>query len=117
MAERQMTIDDYLNNNKVSVMETMTQVNPEADVIAPELVDYNTLKKEELINIIKQKDDAITTSIHALDKAKEEHGIELANMTEFYKKKIQEMSHLVAYYERKFKVVADIINIETGGEK
>jgi hypothetical protein len=116
MAERQMTIDDYLNNNKVSVMETMTP-NPEADVITPELVDYNALKKEELINIIKQKDDAITTSIRALDKAKEEHGIELANMTEFYKKKIQEMSHLVAYYERKFKIVADIINIETGGEK
>ena len=48
MAERQMTIDDYLNNNKVSVMETMTP-NPEADVIIPELVDYNALKKEELI--------------------------------------------------------------------
>ena len=116
MAERQMTIDDYLNNNKVSVMETMTP-NPEADVIIPELVDYNALKKEELINIIKQKDDAIDSSIRALDRAKEEHGIELANATEFYKKKIQEMSNLVAYYERKFKVVADIINIETGGEK
>lgn len=114
MAEKQMTIDDYLNSNQVSVMNTTA---PEADVIQPELVDYNTLKKEELINIIKQKDDAIITAVRALDKAKEEHGIEMNNMNEFYKKKVTEISNLVAYYERKFKLVSDLINIETGGER
>ena len=116
MAEKQMTIDDYLNNNQVTVMETMTP-NPEADVIIPELVDYNALKKEELINIIKQKDDAIDSSIRALDKAKEDHSIEIKNMTEFYKKQISELSNLIAYYERKLKLIKDIITIETGGER
>lgn len=114
MAEKQMTIDDYLNSNQVSVMNTTA---PEADVIQPELVDYNSLKKEELISIIKQKDDAIESTIRTLDKLKEEHSIEINNMNEFYKKKIKEVSNLVAYYERKFKLVGDLINIETGGEK
>lgn len=116
MAEKQMTIDDYLNNNQVTVMETMTPES-KADVIQPELVDYNTLKKEELIAIIKQKDDSIESTIHALDKAKEDHSIEIKNMTEFYKKQINELSNLIAYYERKLKLIKDIITIETGGEK
>lgn len=116
MAEKQMTIDDYLNSNQVSVMNTSTP-NTDADVIQPELVDYNSLKKEELISIIKQKDDAIESTIRSLDKLKEEHGIEMNNMNEFYKKKVTEISNLVAYYERKFKLVSDLINIETGGER
>ena len=47
----------------------------------------------------------------------ESHSKEMKDMEDYYRAKLGEMSNLIQYYERKFKVLNDILNIETGGMK
>ena len=114
MNEKQMTIDDYLNNDNVSLTDLNRKAT--AEVIKPEVVDYNNLSKEELIAIISEKDKAFKHYEDKIKDMEESQKNEINNLNDFYTKRVQEMSHLVNYYERKLGIIKDIINIETGGE-
>lgn len=114
--EKQMSIYDYLNNDKVAVMDTAS-VEEAVEKIEAEPVDYNTLNKAELITVIADKDNVINNYIDKIEHMEKEHKIEIENLNTYYSKRNTELSNLVMYYERKIKVIKDIITLETGGEK
>lgn len=114
--ERQMTIDDYLNNNSV-VMMNSAPVEKGVETLEVEPVDYNTLTREELLTILASKDITIKNYEQTISDNEEKHNIEIKNLTEYYTQRQGELSNLVQYYERKLKVLGDIIYLETGGVK
>lgn len=114
--EKQMSMYDYLNNDKVAVMNT-APVEKAVEKIEAEPVDYNTLNKAELITVIADKDNVINNYMDKIEHMEKEHKIEIENLNTYYSKRNTELSNLVMYYERKIKVIKDIITLETGGEK
>lgn len=84
---------------------------------ALELVDYETLSKEELINLHKTKDSSINNYQMTLENKEEAHAKEIEGLNKYYGDRISELNNLVRYYERKLKLINDLINIETGGAK
>lgn len=118
--EKQLTIDDYLNSNNVAVMNTApaeNYIDSSVEKIEAEPVDYNNLKKEELLVVLADKDNVINNYISKLEDMEVAHKSELENLNHFYSQRTTELSNLVQYYERKLRVLKDIINIETGGER
>lgn len=114
--EKQMTIDDYLNNGAVEMIDCSTEpVNK--DNIEVEKVDYATLTKEDLIRLLTNKDVALENYEHKVSEMEASHKNEIDNMNDFYRSRLNEHTHLIHYYERKLKVLKDIITIEEGGEK
>ena len=117
--EKQMSIYDYLNNDKLAVMDTTSAIDVTETVekIEAEPVDYNTLSKAELITVLADKDNVINNYIDKIEHMEKEHKTEIENLNTYYSKRNTELSNLVMYYERKIKVIKDIITLETGGEK
>lgn len=116
--EKQMTIDDYLNSDNVVMfnadsIETVESV----DRLDVEAVDYNTLTKGELVGILTDKDIALSNYADRIENLEKAHKVEVDNLTNFCNKRTTELSNLVQYYERKLRVLKDIITIEVGGEK
>lgn len=95
-----------------------TEVTAEAvEDTALEVVNYETLSKEELINLHKTKDSSINNYQMTLENKEEEHRKEIEGLNKYYGDRIKELNSLVKYYERKLKLINDFINIETGGVK
>ena len=111
--ERQMTIDDYLNRDDIVMIDESQQPSE----LAVTKVEYNNLTKEDLLKVLKQKDTALENYESKMNEMSESHSKEMKDMEEYYRAKLGEMSNLIQYYERKFKVLNDILNIETGGTK
>ena len=82
-----------------------------------EVVNYDTLSKEELINLHRTKDNSINNYQMTLENKEEEHKKEIEGLNKYYGDRIKELNSLVKYYERKLKLINDFINIETGGVK
>lgn len=114
--EKQMTIDDYLNNNSVAVLNTEA-VAGELETLEAEPVDYNAMTKEELIDLLGSKDVVLANYEDKIEKERAAHKQEIENLNHFYSQRTSELNNLVQYYERKLKVLNDIINIELGGVK
>lgn len=118
--EKQMTIDEFLNNDNVAVMNTApaeNYINDSVEKIEAEPVDYNTLNKAELISVLADKDNVINNYISKIENMEEAHRLEIENLNTYYSQRNTELSNLIMYYERKIKVLKDIINLETGGDK
>ena len=64
--EKQMSMYDYLNNDKIAVMNT-APVEEAVEKIEAEPVDYNTLNKAELITVIADKDNVINNYIDKIE--------------------------------------------------
>ena len=95
-----------------------TEVTAEAvEDTTLEVVDYETLSKEELINLHRTKDSSINNYQMTLENKEEEHKKEIEGLNKYYGDRIKELNSLVKYYERKLKLINDFINIETGGAK
>ena len=86
------------------------------DTVEAEKVDYNTLDKKELIDIITTKDISIENYESVLTEKKEYYEKQMEELNSYYRDRINEMNSLVKYYERKIKLIRDLIDIETGGE-
>ena len=113
---KQMTIDDYLNNESVEMIDCSTKTT-EAETVEAEKVNYAVLNKEQLIRVLTDKDTALKNYEHKVSEMEANHKTEINNMNEFYRARLNEHTHLIHYYERKLKVLKDIITIEEGGEK
>ena len=95
-----------------------TEVTAEAvEDTTLEVVNYDTLSKEELINLHRTKDSSINNYQMILENKEEEHKKEIEGLNKYYGDRIKELNSLVKYYERKLKLINDFINIETGGVK
>lgn len=114
--EKQMTIDDYLNNGEVEMIDCSTE-KVKAETVEAEKVNYTELDKEQLIRLLVNKDTALENYEHKVNEMETNHKTEIDNMNEFYRARLNEHTHLIHYYERKLKVLKDIITIEEGGEK
>lgn len=86
------------------------------DTVEVEKVDYNTLDKKELIDIINAKDKSIENYESVLTEKKEFYEKQMEELNSYYRDRINEVNSLVKYYERKIKLIRDLIDIETGGE-
>ena len=95
--------------------ENIVNVQPE-DTLEIEKVDYKKLDKIDLARLCKEKDTAIA-SYEAERKSKQDRfNKEIEDMNAYYVARINELKSLVKYYERKFKLIKDLINIEKGDE-
>lgn len=116
MESKQMTIDDYLNKGEVEMIDCSTKTT-KAETVEAEKVNYAALNKEQLIRVLTDKDTALKNYEHKINEMETNHKTEIDNMNDFYRARLNEHTHLIQYYERKLKVLKDIITIEEGGEK
>ena len=79
--------------------------------------DLNDLSKEELVQIIEDLRKSNTNYDEQIKNIHDHYSKEMTDMNQYYVGKLTEKGNLVNYYERKFKVLKDIINIETGEVK
>lgn len=107
-------VDRLLSSGNVAIMSTKpTEVK--VDKVDATPVKPEALSKEELIKVVQANQTAIKNYEQKLQDTLKNHDNELKNMNEYYGKKIKEMSSLISYYERKLKLIKDLIDIE-GGE-
>lgn len=114
--ERQMTIDDYLNNGEVEMIDCVTKA-VDTETVEAEKINYTELDKEQLVRLLMDKDTVLENYEHRVNEMETNHKTEIDNMNDFYRARLNEHTHLIHYYERKLKLLKDIITIEEGGEK
>lgn len=104
---------------EVKVLNTMdpSELNLSEDKMDIEEIDYKALTKEELISNLEMKDSAIKNYHNKIEDMEVNQKGELENMHNYYKAKISQLNNIIGYYERKFKLIKDILDIEQGGEK
>ena len=109
--EGQMSLEDYgVEYGEVEILDEDINNN----VIE---ADLNDLSKEELVQIIEELRKSNTNYDEQIKNIHDHHSKEMTEMNQYYIGKLTEKGNLVSYYERKFKVLKDIINIETGEVK
>lgn len=116
--KKQLTISDYNENGDMvlgPVVDTATM--EDVDRVELEQVDYNSMTKAELITVLKQKDGVLGLYETKLHDIEAKHENDMQSYVEFYNKELDGKNKLIAYYERKMKLIKDIITIELGDEK
>jgi len=91
-------------------------LNPE-ETLKPTPVDYKDLTKQDLIRLCEEKDSHIELYESERKTIQETHDKEMQNLNEFYMKKINELTKIVKYYERKKKLILDLLTIEEDKEE
>lgn len=87
------------------------------ETLAPTPVDYKDLTKADLIRLCEEKDSHIEAYESERKTIHEVHDKEIHNMNEYYSKKITELSKVIKYYERKKKLILDLLTIEEDKEE
>lgn len=80
-------------------------------------VEYDELTKEDLVELLKSKDKSIENYDTVLKQTEENHKKEVNNINDYYNARVNELTNLIKYYERKIKLINDLIHIETGDDK
>lgn len=88
----------------------------EQEKIEVEKIEYEQMTKAELVNICKQQGQTLENYEIVLNKERENNKETLNKIQEAYQKQLKDATALIKYYERKFKLIGDIINIEDGKE-
>lgn len=88
----------------------------EQEKIEVEEIEYEQMTKAELVNICKQQGQTLENYEIVLNKERENNKETLTKIQEAYQKQLKDATALIKYYERKFKLIGDIINIEDGKE-
>lgn len=88
----------------------------EQEKIEVEEIAYEQMTKAELVDICRQQENQLKNYDIVLNKEKENNKETITKMNDAYKKNIEACNSLIKYYERKFKLISDIINIEDGKE-
>ena len=101
-------------NGPVEMVKDVEKEN--VDKIDVDMTDLSTLNKDALIRLVESDRQAFRNYEAKLKDKEESHLKELEDIGSYHEKKEKDMSTLIAYYERKFKLLSDIINIE-GGNK
>lgn len=79
-------------------------------------VEYDSMTKEELIGVIKSKDQAYENLKIVMDNNKKDYEDSLKNQRDNNRKVIDSLNKVIAFYRNKLNVIKDICNLE-GGEK
>lgn len=89
---------------------------PLEDTLEIEKVDYKKLDKVDLIRLCNEKDSAIKSYEAERQTRQDAFNKEIEDMNTYYVARINELKSLLKYYERKFTLIKDLINIEKGEE-
>ena len=79
-------------------------------------VKYDSMTKEELIGVIKSKDQAYENLKIVMDNNKADYENSLKNQRDNNRKVIDSLNKVITFYRNKLNVIKDICNLE-GGEK
>lgn len=82
------------------------------DTLDIEPVDYKSLTKEELIQLAKDQVRSIEALAEELETVKIMQGKQINDINEFYKGQLNMKDLQIAYKDRKFKMIKDIIQLE-----
>ena len=98
-------------------MENENVINNQVeDTLEIEKVDYKKLDKVDLARLCKEKDTAIASYEAERNSRQDRFNKEIEDMNNYYIARINELKSLIKYYERKFALIKDLINIEKGDE-
>lgn len=89
---------------------------PLEDTLEIEKVDYKKLDKVDLVRLCNEKDAAIKSYEAERNNKQDAFNKEIEDMNTYYVARINELKSLLKYYERKFTLIKDLINIEKGEE-
>lgn len=79
-------------------------------------VEYDSMTKEELIGVIKSKDQAYENLKIVMDNNKENYDKDIKEIDKNYQKVISDLTRAIKYYKNKFNIIKNICDLE-GGEK
>ncbi len=85
---------------------------PLHDKIEIEQVDYKKLDKVDLVRLCTEKDNAIKSYETERTNVQNTYNKEIADMNNYYVARINELKALIKYYERKFELLKNLIDIE-----
>lgn len=99
------------------------QMNDDGEIVEPteigsedtldiEPVDYKSLTKEELIQLAKDQARSIEDLAEELETVKITQGKQISDINDFYKGQLNMKDLQIAYKDRKFKMIKDIIQLE-----
>jgi hypothetical protein len=80
--------------------------------IKPEPVNYNRLDKVDLIRLCKERDEAIKSYESERKSSKEEYDKSFSEMAKYYVAQIKELQAALGYYQRKFNMIKQLIDLE-----
>lgn len=114
---KQLSLDDYnTSTDGIKLIDSRCTLD-NSDVIEVEKTDYTNFSKEDLIKIIESKDNACENYMTVIETNEKKYDMTIKNLNDTYEKHVKDLNSLIKYYERKLKLISDLINIETGGEK
>lgn len=79
-------------------------------------VEYDSMTKEELIGVIKSKDQAYENLKIVMDNNKKDYEDSLKNQRDNNRKVIESLNKVITFYRNKLGVIKNICDLE-GGEK
>ena len=89
----------------------------EENKIEVEEIHYEQMNKTELVDVCRQQDTQLKNYEIVLNNERETNKETLSKIQEAYKKQLDACNALLKYYERKFKLIKDLLNIEEGEDK
>ena len=88
----------------------------EQEKIEVDKIEYDQMTKAELVDVCKQQEKTLENYEIVLNSERNNNKETLTKIQEAYQKQLKDATSLIKYYERKFKLIGDIINIEDGKE-
>ena len=88
----------------------------EQEKIEVDKIEYDQMTKAELVDVCKQQEKTLENYEIVLNSERDKNKETLTKIQETYQKQLKDATSLIKYYERKFKLIGDIINIEDGKE-
>lgn len=90
----------------------VVEFQQDIETVPVEKVDYNSLTKAELIEIAEAQRLEIQTAKAEFDRANVAFGEQINGINDYYNELIKTKDLQLAYKDRKFKMILDIINLE-----
>lgn len=81
------------------------------DKLEVEKVDYNKLDKVDLVRLCTEKDSALKSYEAERTNVQNTYNKEIEDMNNYYVARINELKSLIKYYERKFELIKNLIDI------
>lgn len=100
-------------------MENVDLLEPveQTETLDAEQADFNKMNKEDLVRLCEAHQIAVQNYEARIAEMKKHNEDSMKELNDYYSDRFKKQNNLISYYERKFKVLNDILNIETGGEK
>lgn len=116
MRRKTVDMDKVLKNSDIiqpiNVENLMEPAEDYNKIDAGEPIPYEDLTKEELITVLKSRDQVIEFYEEDKKETNEKHNKELEEMQKYYVARVNEIKALNEYHERKLDIIKNIIVME-----